>query len=268
MSKEQTKIATSLITKTMAEDCGAADTLYVKKEEFGISHITKVFKSVIERFNIKSATLLGAGSYGVAYSIGNGKVFKITSDELEIDAGSKVMNANLKYVGKYYEVGFSKSLELGFIVMKEYDALNIGDYYLGLYDNLSTYEKGLIQNQSDRDLVVKINEIINDMNIRLYYVKEHVRKALYENFSWSMYRKLLDNPNERLFNTIRLFIDSQYAINELKKIGIEWEDSHINNFALDKDGTHVVIDVGTAQTNEASDFIRFESLSLGKIFYE
>jgi hypothetical protein len=82
-------------------------------------------KAFLKKEGIKfnSVDWLGSGEYGNAYSLGNGKVLKITNSENEFDLARQVKNQQLPGLVKIYTSGWyrDEKPKLYYIVMEELD---------------------------------------------------------------------------------------------------------------------------------------------------
>jgi hypothetical protein len=63
---------------------------------------------------------LGSGEYGTAYSLGNGRAFKITNSDNEFEIAGQLLNKKMPGIVQYYDRGwFSEKLTKYYIVMDE-----------------------------------------------------------------------------------------------------------------------------------------------------
>ena len=75
-----------------------------------------------EGIEFNSVDWIGSGEYGNAYSLGNGKVFKITTSENEFHVGSGLVGKNYPGLVQYYGYGwYSDKPKKYYLIMEELD---------------------------------------------------------------------------------------------------------------------------------------------------
>lgn len=83
------------------------------------------YRELVSSFKEKGATVLGAGDYGVALEL-QGRVFKVTTDEVELEHAELLAGKNTKYFAKIYNV-HTYGPKLGVIEMENLDPLSPND---------------------------------------------------------------------------------------------------------------------------------------------
>ena len=75
-----------------------------------------------ENIEFNSVNYLGEGEYGTAYSLGNGKVFKLTSSPNEFEIAGQLLHKKKPGIVQYYDRGwYSDKPTIYYIVMDEVD---------------------------------------------------------------------------------------------------------------------------------------------------
>ncbi|MFA5999560.1 MAG: hypothetical protein WC783_01065 [Candidatus Paceibacterota bacterium] len=174
---------------------------------------------------------LGSGSYGTTYDIGNGKVLKITSDELEGELSAYLKDMNLKNVWKVY---FSGELATPFEFWGElYQYVIIGEKLEYLTAKERNIFGDLVNQFFDKGTNADIIKKFNTLN-KAYKVYD----AENENEdNGGRYRPI------SLLKTIQAQWEFK-ALKELKNAGISWHDNHAGNILKDAKGNYKFIDFG------------------------
>lgn len=73
-------------------------------ENYNVSLANRIAIEVSQKINLGEPKLMGKGSNGVAFDIGDNKVLKITGDRSEAVENKKLLNKNLKRIAKPYKV--------------------------------------------------------------------------------------------------------------------------------------------------------------------
>lgn len=76
-----------------------------------------------EQIEFSSINWLGSGEYGNAYSLGNGKVLKITNSESEFEIAGQILNKKIPGLVEIYDRGWyqDEKPKLYYILMQELD---------------------------------------------------------------------------------------------------------------------------------------------------
>lgn len=77
---------------------------------------TSEYRILIQKLKNKGAEHLGSGDYGSAWKL-NGKVYKVTTDDIELDHAKRLKGLDTRYFAKIYDVKTIKS-DLGIIEME------------------------------------------------------------------------------------------------------------------------------------------------------
>ena len=179
-------------------------------------------------------TIIGSGSYGIVYDIGNGMVLKITGDDSEAISSNKITGKKLKYVNEIYAVfHIQKGIKYFGIIQKKLTKVE------WKHQKLWNSENEFIDFLMEEDL-----KNLNDSMFKLYY-DELEEEYPDINGSFNYYRDLG-----------RFFVRSS---KELAKNGIWFNDFHTGNVMLDGNQLKV-IDLGMSATMAPKKLVTLESL--------
>jgi hypothetical protein len=240
--------------------------------------------SILKKIKVVNLNYINSGSYGSAYDIGNNKVLKITRDEQEILLCSNLVNKKIDFVAEYYFVGKSKYFDLGFIIMKRYKKSNYltESYIYDFYDIFVSYYNFYESMQKD-DNIKKLYKLIDlyiyDEENREKFLKlcdNYLKQLKFNKYvTKKVFISLLINAidNVEQFNYLDISVkEFQFCIEclssviALKSIGINWIDDHFGNFAIDKYGQAVAIDIGASDsdTSISKKIFNLESISYNR----
>lgn len=227
-----------------------------------------IIQKVLDKFGITSAQYLGKGNFGVAFDIGDERVLKITADDLEIKIAAILKGKKIQCVAEYYEVGKSKSLGVGFLILKKYNN-KIGkiDNYLyhkayNLFSNNRTgniTEKELDNSSYFGNSRQKMFDLVEKNLKNLKYTKV-VTKEKFKNVFIRLILKNDINMEYGIKNDLQFAIDAITAKTNLLIKGIQWKDDHMGNFAMGDDGHYVAIDIGYSRVNKEAKIMTLENI--------
>lgn len=266
-------IAQQLIDFCEGADNRLSDRLEYVQHENG-TDLGPAFDSIVKNLNIEKIKYLGKGTYGCAFDIGKNVVLKITADDREIKIASKLQGKKLEQVAEYYKVYKSKSTHIGIILLKKYEPLPksfINDYHLDRYKSFLIFRFGqhFDENITKEYLLTKIKEKLSDLmemtdvhdkmkkfilfcNALIdqvkptkWMTKDKIKLMLYYIFykELDLYEFLgLDSYK------VQFLIDVITAVKSLSDFGIDWQDYHLGNFAMDGDRV-TAIDIGFSESD-------------------
>ena len=190
----------------------------------------KIFLSAIDGLNteLKKWKLLGSGSYGKAYDMGDGRVCKITTNERETKAAKKLKNSkkNFSYLYKILDVLVLKKgnkFWRGLIITPKYKKLT-DNQKAELYELFCFLElTPSFRLSSMKQIKDKIKKAVND-----YYVP--LKAQVIVN---SVIRKRM-----KIFKRFNIL----YILRNLKAANLGPEDMHYENILKDE-GHYILIDI-------------------------
>ncbi len=172
-------------------------------------------------------SLLGKGSFGAAYDLGNGNVCKITTSERETNIAKRLLKSkkNFRYIYKIIDV---------FNVKSKRGAFRFGLIITPKYKKLTDKQKAELYE------LFNVFEPARSFKIRsLTQIKDIIRKEIH---CYHMYSKL---PHEKLLRD-KMKLIKKYNIYEillsLKAAKLGPEDLHYENILRYKD-RYILIDV-------------------------
>jgi hypothetical protein len=190
---------------------------------------------ILDKFGVntnKVKLLSGSGSHGVAFTDGN-LVIKITDDESEAHASSKIASQLISGVNQIHYVGkFARELPY-----HDPEVTNeLVPYYVIIQDMADTKVSPAEKYWADR---------VGDFLVMNKAWPFDVSKAV-SNIYHTDYRKTGKNPISPSNTTI---INSLLTnVLELYKQGVKYLDVSSNNIGHDKDGRLVIFDLGVSET--------------------
>lgn len=240
--------------------------------------------SIMSTFDVLELSFVGSGSHGSVFDCGNGKMLKITDDESEFSNSSYLVNMDIPHVMRIYMVARMKKENIFFIQYKKYKLLK--EQYPNLYDFYSTHEEkqiiplgkivmsfikndGVFKDVDDakfdewvdrknssiaRSIVKDISEFVS-MNSPFNKLSKPQRNAIVVVLfntgvvNPTLLSIMMDDEDTLGKNFMRLFsniIDG--CVLMFQKAGIDFEDYHSDNIAVDDNGDFVLIDLGQTQT--------------------
>jgi len=107
-----------------------------------------------EDIEFNSVNYLGEGEYGTAYSLGNGKVFKLTNSANEFEIAGQILHKKIPGIVQYHDRGwYSDKPTIYYIVMDEVDTdSSIEDMFYRVELILTTQDLDISQiNYFDED---------------------------------------------------------------------------------------------------------------------
>jgi len=178
--------------------------------------------------------IIGSGTYGIVYDVGNGMVLKITGDPSEAQASNKIAGKKLKYVNEIYAVfQIQHNVMYYGIIQKK---LNRVDW---IHKKLWDAEDEFMDYLREEDL-----KDLNDKLFRIYY------NELEENYPDI-------NGSFLYYRTLGRFYRNAKA--ELERYNIWFEDFHTGNIM--QNGNQLkVIDLGISATGGLKKIVTLESL--------
>lgn len=188
----------------------------------------KNFKTIAQKFpSTKQWKLLGSGSFGAAYDLGDGTVCKITTSEREANIAKKLLKSkkNFRYIYKIINVFYIRSkkgsFRFGLIITPKYRKLT-DRQKAELYDLFNVFEP---------TRSFKIRSLAQIRNI--------IRKELrgYYMFSGPPPEKLV-RDKMKLVKKYNIY----QILRSLKAAKLGPEDLHYENILKDKD-RYILIDV-------------------------
>lgn len=171
----------------------------------------------------RGGQLLGTGSYGAAYDVGDGRVLKLTHDHDEAIVSAMIRGKTLRNVVKIFDV-FALS-----------DSAREDDYQPWY---AVTREKLVAPKQRDIDVMKVMYELYEDKSLDLWVTQD--RSMV------SRWRTMLQGHLEfagvtRAMNILR---DVAHGASELRAFGFDWTDFHDENIFLSETGVYKIVDVG------------------------
>jgi len=149
---------------------------------------------------------LGSGDFGTAYSLGNGKVLKITSSKSEYDIAGKLLEKPLPNLATIYA---RKPTKYGFLIVME---------ELDIDDDVENYW-------------YDVEEILSTQGLPIQYIG---------NFDEDEYV----TENGDINPTSKKLMDELYGIvYDYRRLGIEASDIKADNIGRSKDGTLKAFDI-------------------------
>lgn len=192
-----------------------------------------------KRINVSNLRVLGQGSYGVAYDIGNGKVLKITKDTSEAKSSNLIKGKNTKHIVKVFDVWKFPKVK------------NKDDFFGIVLEKLmplSSGEKREWRNaENEFDKIVQEKDFITRVAGHDWeYFKELADvkvETLYEEDELEEKREELEEAIDRLEN-----FQIHQMVDELKNLGVTFHDYHSGNIMKRSIGEYVVIDLGVSKS--------------------
>lgn len=191
-------------------------------------------------FTINNPRLLGKGTRGAAYSIGGGKVAKVTNDKTEAVAMQKVKDGKFKHVVRVFDVFRFRDTELFCIVQEELKPLDVEE---------NNELNGIIGTTA----LPKMLELHGGQ-------WEPAREAMIQMFHKQM--DSIQDPQEKKDYDAQVrghwkLMKDKYGIvdmvKELEKNGITFFDFHGGNVMKRQGGEYVLIDLGFSKVSGGKD---------------
>lgn len=202
----------------------------------------KYVSKIIQKLGYNSFDIIGCGSYGCAYNVGDGMVVKITTDVDEaINANYLRRKPKTKHLVNYYDVR-----KINFKNNK-----NKGVFYSLVLDEVIPFKTQF----SDLPNWLYLPLLLIFDRVSKYYFDETLDDFLVsEYFNETLNHYILDNPsklNKQIKNRIKGIYYNIFEaqrndlINEMVKNRINSSiDGNIDNFGFDSDGNIVLFDLG------------------------
>jgi len=195
-------------------------------------------KNGIDVDKIDSLPVLGTGTRGTAFDIGNGKVLKITNDSKEAQAASVMVGKDVKNIVSFYAVW--QFGDTGFYGITQEKLQPLPN------DDANDFNKALVAT----GLPIWIKRAEGSWDKAKQLTKEYIIEQVKKKFGGN-----LKSPEAATFakdvnNKWNLLV-TKYGIRDmfktLSEFGIDFHDYHAGNMMQRADGTMVLIDLGMSK---------------------
>lgn len=205
--------------------------------------VVKYFRDkLLKRGYDVTSQVLGQGSRGTVFALADGKAIKITDDTRESEAALKIKTtgSEFKHFAKIYDVF---------------------KFPLPALRSFGIVQEKLLQ--LDRDFERQLRAALTSFRDVLAFPRG-------QKFSWEFSKeqftnKWIDvNGKDFVEKNLKFMEDNNIdkIIDELKNLGIAFNDYHSGNFLRRKDGTLVLIDIGYSKVDNADEIPVIESKNM------
>jgi len=192
--------------------------------------------------NIDSFPILGVGTHGVAFSMGD-QVLKVTDDEKEAKAAKAILGLNAENIARYDAVWkFGDTGAYG-LILEKLEPLSA--------DEAKDFNDALVAT----GLPIWIKRAEGSWEEAERLTKEYVKSQALKKFkSYSSpealeYFKEMNKKWEKLIKEYRL----KSLFETLTDVGVDFHDYHAGNMMKRADGTLVLIDLGMSKIRGGGD---------------
>jgi hypothetical protein len=187
---------------------------------------------------LDSLPVLGTGTRGTAFDLGNGKVLKVTNDDREAAAASMMVGKDLKNIVHFYAVWKFKDTS----------------FYCVLQEKLQPLPKEQAERFNDALVATGLPIWIKRANgswdeakkLTKEYIISQVKKRFSDNMNSPQAQEFARGINEK-WNMLIKHFGLRDMFNTLTELGIDFHDYHAGNVMVRADGTLVLIDLGMSK---------------------
>jgi hypothetical protein len=168
------------------------------------------------KINDEELSYLGSGDFGEAYSIGDGRVLKITSSKSEFDIAKKLINKDIPVLEGFAKFYFADIVD--------------GKYYIIMEE--------LEEDSEIENLFYELQDILENEGLPIQYLSH------------------LDLDDYEISDELKKFIDDIEDINRgYRYLGIQASDIHSENLGYDNNGKLKAFDIEDKSINEESEVV-------------
>jgi serine/threonine protein kinase len=183
---------------------------------------------------------LGSGTRGIAFDIGNGIALKITDDLSEAKVAEQLKDQNIR--GLYKTFGSYKFTKKPTDEQKE--VMRVHSIDSGIKETYFIIMEKLNKDDHRADMIGwGVGKIRNDLDGPAFNSNKKWTDEKLADFigNKKLLKEIEEIDSKRLKDDI---IELAYGLNNLKKLGIRYDDLHAGNILFNSKGKPVIIDIG------------------------